>query len=74
MVNDLELEVAVPYWDSIARTLAMSTRAAIRRRVELKDAGIIFYKRQRGGKRIVFHFPSRLKMWSGHKGKKDETI
>lgn len=68
------VEVAVPYWDSIARTLGMSTRSVIRRKSELKAAGIIFYRRQRGGKKIVYHFPSRLKMWTGHKGLQDETI
>jgi hypothetical protein len=69
-----DIECAVPYWSAIAKTLGCHEVTAIRMKSELKDAGIIFYRRQRGGKRIVYHFPSRLRVWASHKGRAGEIV
>jgi hypothetical protein len=72
MANDLD--VAVPYWSAIAKSLGCHKATAIRMKQELQDSGVIFYRRNRHNKRIVHHFPSRLRAWTGIKGSKGEII
>jgi hypothetical protein len=74
MVGMEDIEVAVPYWSSIARTLGCHVVTACKKKQELQDAGVIFYRRNRHNKRIVHHFPSRLRAWTGIKGSKSEII
>jgi hypothetical protein len=70
-----DVEVAVPYWDSIAKALDCHRATAIKFKAELQTAGVIFYRRnKRNNKRIVYHFPSRLRAWTGIKGSKNEII
>jgi hypothetical protein len=69
------IESAVPYWDAIARTLGYNKRTVYRLKPELQAAGVIFYRKVgRPPRRIVFHFPSRLKTWAGIKGARNELF
>lgn len=70
-----ELEQAVEGWEAIAYSLNMSMRSAYRRRDELKDAGVIFYKKKgTPPRKTVYHFPSRLRAWTGLKSSANENI
>lgn len=73
-MDEYDLEVAIPYWRSIAKTLRCDVSTIIKHKQELKDAGVIFYRRGRSNKRFVYHFPSRLKAWAGLKGSRDEIV
>jgi len=68
-------EIAVEGWAAIALTLGMSVRSAYRRKGELKAAGVIFYRKKGWPpRRFVYHFPSRLKQWTGIKTSIGENI
>jgi len=69
-----DIECAVPYWSAIAKTLGCHEITACRMKKELQEAGVIFYRRNRYNKRIVYHFPSRLRAWTGLKGAGGETV
>ena len=69
-----DIEVAVPYWTAIAKTIGCHRVTACRMKKELQAAGVIFYRRDRRQKKIVHHFPSRLRAWTGIKGAKGEII
>jgi DNA-binding transcriptional regulator YhcF (GntR family) len=69
-----DIEVAVPKWSAIAKSLGCHVVTACRMKKELEEAGVIFYRRNRFNKRIVHHFPSRLRAWTGLKGSKGEII
>ena len=67
-------EVAVEGWTAIARMFGVSSRKMQRRyRLELMDAGILFYVR-RGRTRWVAAFPSSLIRWAAFKGKRRDVI
>jgi len=68
-------EQAIPGWEAIAFSLNMNIRTAIRRKDELIQAGVIFYMiKGRPPRRQVYHFPSRLKTWTGLKSMAGENI
>lgn len=71
-------ETAIEGWDSIARMFGFSKRAMLRRRVELRDAGAIFYRRKRGAAghcyRVVCAFPSTLRAWQAKKTAMGEDV
>jgi hypothetical protein len=69
-----EMELAIPYWSAIAKSLGCHEVTACRMKKELQEAGVIFYRRDRRNKRVVHHFPSRLRAWTGLKGSKGEII
>jgi DNA-binding Lrp family transcriptional regulator len=70
-----DLEIAVPYMKSIAMTLRCSVRTCHNKRKELVDAGVIFYMNiGRPPRRTIFHFPSRLKAYTGLKAAKGEIV
>ena len=69
-----DIEVAIPFWTAIAKALGCHEVTAVRMKQELQEAGVIFYRRNRRNKRIVYHFPSRLRAWTGIKGSKGEII
>ena len=69
-----DVEVAIPFWKNIAKTLGCHTVTACKKKPELLAAGVIFYRRNKQHKRIVHHFPSRLKAWIGLKAIKGEIV
>jgi hypothetical protein len=69
------IETAVPGWESIALTLNCSVQTAIKKKEEFMAAGVIFYRMVgRPPQKRVFHFPSRLREWTGLKAAKGEII
>jgi len=73
MMNDQE--TAVMGWQAIADSLCCCVKTATRKKAELQSAGVIFYmKRGRPPQRNVYHFPSRLKMWTGLKSRAGEDV
>lgn len=71
----LGVEKAVPGWRAVCLTLDCSRWTAMRRRNELKKAGVIFYMTKgRPPRRQVYHFPSRLRAWIGLKSSKGENF
>ncbi len=70
-----DIETAVQGWRAIAKTVGWSLRSAYRRRDELREAGVVFYRKTgRPPKKAVFHFPSRLKDWIARKSAAGEKI
>ena len=69
------IERAVQGWAPICDTLGCSRWTAMRRKDELRKAGVIFYMTQgRPPKKNVYHFPSRLRAWIGLKSAKGENF
>jgi len=75
MIEFGENERAVVGMKSIAATLGCSLRTCYYKREEWLDAGVIFYmKRGRPPRKLIHHFPSKLKAYTSLKGSKRETV
>lgn len=66
-------EFLIVGWDNIARFLATSKRTAQTRRAEMIEDNVLF-KRQKGKTRVVFTYPSLLKIWLMKKNEKGQRI
>jgi len=74
-MSDIANERAIEGMKAIAETLGMSIRACYNRRQEWVDAGVIFYiKKGKPRRRIIHHFPSKLKAYCSLKAAKGENI
>lgn len=69
----MSYERAIEGWEKIASMFNVTARTMIRRRQELRDAGVIFY-RSRGKRRVVCAFPSLLKAWVSKKSAHGEDF
>jgi len=68
-------EIAQMGWENLAKMLGMSLSSAKRRRVELTNAGVIFYRHVgRPPRKRVHFFSSRVIKWTGLKAAKGEMI
>lgn len=74
MADYADLEVAVSGWEAIAKQLGCHRVTACKKKRELEQAGVIFYRRGRCNKKIVHHFPSKLRAWTSLKGARSEII
>ena len=75
MPDYLEDERAVVGMKRIAETLGCCLRTCYYRREEWLNAGVIFYMRKgRPPRKLIHHFPSRLKAYTGLKASKGEMV
>jgi len=69
------MEEIIRGWDNIGKFFGVSARTMQRRRKELVNAGVIFYKKVgKPPRKIVCAFPSMLKAWIARKTAKGELL
>ncbi len=68
-------ETVICGWQAIANMFGISKRNMTRRRVELLEAGAIFYmKRGTPPRKVVCAWPSVLKAWTIQKSVRNENV